>query len=239
MNKFIKIINFPVMIFIICICRNSFSEERYSYFVEKETSYTYPIKIEIKYWGDLVYGMGGKYSRKVFKETMNQQRDYILEDKQALMSITANNLKDQILENNKGFRGGYYKYLMRPDGGNEGYENWKLDDPLDCGYIIIDKDGFIWPFLKMGPAEWLLYSDISLINRSGRVSRNFPLPNYDQNGKLIPREGLDQHSHYAGQTFEAKDPYFAHGVIGYLKDRDFEITGVEENVDFNPKDFKE
>ncbi len=239
MNKFIKIINFFLIIFVICICRNSFSEERYSYFVEKQTSYIYPVKIGIRYWSNITYGKSDKYSNDYFKEELKQPRSYLLKDKQRLMNLKKTDSKDQILGNYKGFRGGYYKYLMRPDSGNEGYENWEMDGPLDCGYLIIDKDGFIWPFLKKGPAEWLLYSDISLINRSGSVSRHFPLSTYDLNGKLIPREGLDQHSHYAGQTFESKDPYFAHGVIGYLKDRDFEITGVEENVDFNPKDFKE
>ncbi|MBL0320093.1 MAG: hypothetical protein IPP74_12520 [Alphaproteobacteria bacterium] len=239
MRTLIIITNCILIIFFIFPCSNSFSAEKYSHLVEKKTSYTYPIKIEIKYWGNLVYGMGGKYSRNVFKEEMNQQRNYILKDKQTLMGLKATYSKDQILKNYEGFRGGYYEYLMRPDGGNEGYENWKLDDPLDCGYIIIDKDGFIWPFLKKGPAEWLLYNDISLINRFGSVSRHFSLPTYDQNGQVVPEKPLGQYDLAAGQEFEAKDPYFAHGVIGYLKDRDFEITVVQENVDFNPKDFKE
>ncbi|MBL0319322.1 MAG: hypothetical protein IPP74_08550 [Alphaproteobacteria bacterium] len=239
MRKFIKIVNCLFMVFIICACSNSFAEERYSPLEEKHTSYIYPIKIEIKYWGNLIYGIPGKNSNNYFKERLKQPRSYLLKDKQKLMSLNATHSKDQILENYKGFRGGYYKYLMRPDSGNEGYENWEMDGPLDCGYIIIDKDGFIWPFLKNGPAEWLLYSDISLINRSGKVSRNFSLPTYDQNGQIVPEPPIGQYDLDGGQTFEAKDPYFAHGVIGYLEDRDFEITGVEENVDFNPKDFKE
>ncbi|MBL0319194.1 MAG: hypothetical protein IPP74_07890 [Alphaproteobacteria bacterium] len=208
----------------------------------KKKSMHSPVKISLSYWGGLAIAPNSHdYAAKELKEKMTGIQKHIQSSKEALIELNQDNTWEEIIELNPFWKGGYLPYLMGKNSGQEGYGQHPTTLPLECGYLVIDKQDFVWPFPNKGPCEWLLYEFAWRINRTSRVSVITPIGFHERPKKKnyaksrpIPVETGVQTAHYGPEGFPAGDPYFAQGVIGSLEDNDFRITSIEEDIEFDP-----
>ncbi|MBL0317964.1 MAG: hypothetical protein IPP74_01455 [Alphaproteobacteria bacterium] len=235
-----------VFICVLSVVAQAYASEKPELWKIEKKQMRYPIKINITYWGKFAIYNNLEYIHKESIKEMTRAHDFIVSSKDSITELDKNNTLEEIIESYPFWKGNFPLYLSHPDSGQEGYEKNPLNLPLTCGYLIIDKENFVWTFPNKGPCEWLLYEFSWWINRTGRVSILAPIgfherPKMKKNyntSKPISNETGVQTAHYGPEGFPVGDPYFAQGVIGSLEDNDFRITSIEEDIEFDPKDLQ-
>ncbi|MBL0319869.1 MAG: hypothetical protein IPP74_11360 [Alphaproteobacteria bacterium] len=187
----------------------------------EERDLIHPVRISVIYLGYPIPGRPLTHQENYTKKLLGLIKKVILRDVDDLNNSTVN----KTLSNE------YLLYLKSDIAGKENFEIDNPQLPLDCGYIVIDKNNHIDSFPLDNPCKWLLYSFVR------RTNRDKGLTLYLWSGvRPIPEVKGRTMRGVPNEYFDNKDPYYVQGLIRYLQQNGFRVTMVEEGVKFDSND---
>ncbi|MBL0318998.1 MAG: hypothetical protein IPP74_06890 [Alphaproteobacteria bacterium] len=189
---------------------------------EKE-ALTPPLKISVIYLGYPIPGRSPGGREEYTNKLLSIIKEEILED---VVNMRKNSKIGKIYSN------GYLSYLRSGSAGIENFESNNIKIPIDCGYIILDKNNYIDAFPLDNACKWLLYSFSNLTNENNALELYLwsgvrPIPEVKGSRRGVRIE-----------FFERNDPYYAQGLIRYLEQEGFRIKAIEEGVKLDSIDYK-